>query len=133
MIKNSVFAIGLMSGTSLDGVDLVYVSFTEDDYKDFKIIHAETFPYNLQWKQLLQNAIDLPKKEIQAIDVTYGKYLGDLINQFISNYKIDTVDFIASHGHTIFHKPEMGFTWQIGDGKTIANTTHQKVICDFRT
>jgi len=133
MIKNSLFAIGLMSGTSLDGVDLVYVSFTEDDYKDFKIIHAETFPYNLQWKQLLQNAIDLPKKEIQAIDVTYGKYLGDLINQFISNYKIDTIDFIASHGHTIFHKPEMGFTWQIGDGKSIANTTRKKVICDFRT
>lgn len=133
MMKKLIFTIGLMSGTSLDGVDLVYVSFTEDSYEDFEIIHAQTFPYNQQWKQLLQNAIDLPKKEIKAIDITYGKYLGDLVNQFISNYKIDTVDFIASHGHTIFHKPDMGFTLQIGDGQTIANTIQQKVICDFRT
>lgn len=133
MAKNNVFAIGVMSGTSLDGVDLVYVSFDKDKYTDFKIIYAKTIKYSKEWKQLLQNAIYASQKEVDSLDVVYGNYVGKIINQFILNYKIDVIDFIASHGHTVLHQPEKGITLQIGSGKEIAKITKQKVVCDFRT
>jgi len=122
-----------MSGTSLDGIDLVYVSFNEKNYKDFSIIHAETIPYAKEWKEFLNNAIYKDETELKELDTVYGKYLGQTIQNFIYNYKIDKIDFIASHGHTIFHEPEKGITLQIGNGEEIANITKQKVICDFRT
>jgi anhydro-N-acetylmuramic acid kinase len=133
MIINETFAIGLMSGTSLDGIDLVYVLFKNDDYKDFTIIHAETIPYSKEWKQLLQNAIFSDEATLQKLDITYGQFLGGILNNFISNYKISTIDFIASHGHTILHQPKKGITLQIGSGQEIAKITKQKVVCDFRT
>lgn len=133
MIINETFAIGLMSGTSLDGIDLVYVRFQNDNYKDFTIIHAETIPYSQEWKQLLQNAIFSDAAALQQLDVMYGQFLGGILNNFISNYKITTIDFIASHGHTILHQPEKGITLQIGAGAEIAKITNQKVVCDFRT
>lgn len=133
MNKKEVFSIGVMSGTSLDGVDLVYVKFEKDNYNDFEILHAITIPYTLEWKQLLQNAIHSPEKKLDDLDLVYGKYLGEIINNFIFNFKIKKIDFIASHGHTILHQPEKGITLQIGDGQTIAKITQQKVVCDFRT
>ncbi len=133
MIIDKVFAIGVMSGTSLDGIDLVYVYFNKNNDTDFRIIHAETIKYSRQWKQLLQNAIFSDEKELQQLNITYGKFLGETINHFINNYKILKIDFIASHGHTILHQPEKGITLQIGSGKEIATITKQKVICDFRT
>jgi len=133
MIINETFAIGLMSGTSLDGIDLVYVCFKNDDYKDFKIIHAETISYSKEWKQLLQNAIFSDEVTLQELDITYGRFLGRILNNFINNFKITTIDFIASHGHTILHEPAKGITLQIGSGQEIANITKQKVVCDFRT
>lgn len=122
-----------MSGTSLDGVDLVYAKFNKNEYKDFEIIHAATIPYNLQWKQILQNGIYASKKELESLDNMFGNHLGKVAADFINNYKITEVDFIASHGHTILHQPEKGITLQIGNGQLIAAKTKQKVVCDFRT
>lgn len=133
MMNNDVFSIGVMSGTSLDGIDLVYVKFDTTNYQNFKILHAETIGYSKEWKQLLQNAIHNSKKEIAQFDVMYGKFLGQTIQNFISNHKIDQLDFIASHGHTILHEPDKGITLQIGAGKEIAKITNTKVVCDFRT
>jgi len=133
MIINETFAIGLMSGTSLDGIDLVYVCFQNDDAKSFKILHSETIPYSKEWKLLLQNAIFSDEATLQELDITYGQFLGGILNNFISNYKITKIDFIASHGHTILHQPEKGITLQIGNGQEIAKITNQKVVCDFRT
>lgn len=133
MIIDDVFVIGLMSGTSLDGVDLVYVKFDNNNYTDFKIINAETVAYTNNWKQLLQKAIGFNQLDLDVLNIDYGQFLGEVINDFIAKYKIDTIDFIASHGHTILHEPKIGVTLQIGDGQTIANITKQKVICDFRT
>lgn len=132
-MNNDVFSIGVMSGTSLDGIDLVYVKFDTTNYQNFKILHAETIAYSTEWKQLLQNAIHNSKKEITQFDVMYGKFLGQTIKNFISNHKIDQLDFIASHGHTILHEPDKGITLQIGDGKEIAKITNTKVVYDFRT
>ena len=133
MNKKHVFALGLMSGTSLDGVDVAYVKFHENNYSDFEILFADTISYSKEWKQLLQNAIRFSKKELEDLDITYGKYLGKIVNNFITNYKIGPIDFIASHGHTILHEPEKGITLQIGNGKQIATITNQKVVFDFRT
>lgn len=127
------FAIGLMSGTSLDGVDLVYVSFEKEEMHSFEIIHAKTYSYSDEWKQKFQKAFSQSKSKINELDLEYGNYLGNLINIFIIEFQIDTVEFVASHGHTIFHKPNEGITLQIGNGEIISKIANQKVVCDFRT
>ena len=117
------YAIGLMSGTSLDGLDLVYVKFNNSDYKDFSIIHAETQPYNIKWKSDLKEAITFSKSELKKLDDDYGIYLGKCVNKFIETFSIQEIDFIASHGHTVFHQPDQGITLQIGNGKKITEVT----------
>ena len=133
MNKKEIFAIGLMSGTSLDGIDLVYVKFLKNEYSFFEIIHAETVSYATEWKLLLQQAIHLSSDALLDLDVVYGKHLGSVLVDFILNYKITEIDFIASHGHTVLHQPEEGITLQIGSGVEIAKITQQKVVSDFRT
>lgn len=133
MNKNSISILGLMSGTSLDGIDLAYVTFEKDTYQNFEIVFAETITYTDNWRKILQNALHFGNEKLQALSVTYGEYLGDAINHFVKKHHITSIDFIASHGHTILHQPEKGITLQIGDGQTIANKTQQKVVCDFRT
>lgn len=126
--------IGLMSGTSLDGLDIVFAKITEVENKfSFKIIAAETRPYSIYWEQKLRNAFNASAKEIEKLNISYGTYLGKAVNEFIKKKKLVAIDFIASHGHTIFHKPNEGYTLQIGDGKTISNLTKLTVVCDFRT
>lgn len=133
MMKKEVYVIGVMSGTSLDGVDLVYVKFNRLMYNEFEIICAETLAYNEFWKSNLRKAINFNEEEINKLDIDYGILLGEIINDFVEKFSIDTIDFIASHGHTILHQPEKGITLQIGSGKEISKTTGHKVVCDFRT
>ena len=110
MIINETFALGVMSGTSLDGVDVVYVQFDEADYQNFKILHAQTFPYSKEWKALLQNAIHQSAEELKVLDVVYGQFLAGIINDFMDTYAIKKINFIASHGHTVLHQPKKGIT-----------------------
>ena len=133
MKLKKVYSIGLMSGTSLDGVDIVYVRFDKEDEYSFDIIYSKTISYSNSWKQELKNAFSQSKEELNLLDIEYGKFLGNLVNDFIVKYEIKELDFIASHGHTIFHKPNEGYTLQIGDGNTISQITGHKVVCDFRT
>lgn len=134
MIEKQCNIIGLMSGTSLDGVDIVYTQiFNNDEIYNFKIVQTETIPYSKLWEEKLRSAFTSSKESILKLHIEYGNYLGELVNEFVDKYTISDIDFIASHGHTIFHKPNEGYTLQIGDGQTISNTTGLKVICDFRT
>lgn len=132
-VKKEQHIIGVMSGTSLDGIDLVYVKFDANNYKHFKILASTTVSYSKQWKHDLQNAITFSSDKLTLLDISYGKLLGNEINNFIKNNNIQNIGFIASHGHTVFHQPENGITLQIGSGQEIANITNQQVICDFRT
>lgn len=132
MDTNIIFSIGLMSGTSLDGIDLVYVKFDKTNYQNFQIIEAETVAYSKDWKSTLQKAINYSDEKLKTLDVNYGYLLADEILKFIKKYKLNKIDFIASHGHTVLHQPEKGITLQIGCGKTIANKTKLKVVYDFR-
>ena len=131
-MKTSHFAIGLMSGTSLDGVDLAYVRFDESPELSFEIIHAKTYFYEKKWYEKLSHAYHLNADKLTKLNVDYGFYLGELINQFINQFNIDKIDFISSHGHTVFHKPQERYTLQIGHGAAIAKVTGYKVVCDFR-
>ena len=133
MNKKITRVIGLMSGTSLDGLDLVCVDFHQSDTIDYKIIAADTYSYSNDWQQKLKDAFHFSKSEINNLHSDYGLYLGYQVNRFIQDNQLSNIDFVASHGHTIFHKPDEGYTLQIGEGQTLANRTNLKVICDFRT
>jgi len=126
-------ALGLMSGSSLDGLDIAHCEFCLEDGKwDYKIIEAKTFPYGEEWMIKLRELPNENTKEITKANIEYGKLTASFVNKFIRQYKLKP-DLIASHGHTIFHEPAKGFTLQIGDGLTIAKETGIKTICDFRT
>ena len=130
MGKNIKYRVlGVMSGTSLDGIDLAICTFTKKENWEFKIEKQATIKYSDYWKNRLENLHTKNKKIITTTDVEYGAFLGKKIIPFLDNEK---VDFIASHGHTIFHQPENKYTLQIGDGKTIAKTTGITTINDFR-
>ena len=124
--------IGLMSGTSMDGVDIAYVEFEQNEKWQFNLGVCDTIHYNEKWRNKLSNSFKQSEKEIKQTDIKYGLYLGDLAQKFIQKNKLQ-VDFICSHGHTIFHKPESNYTLQIGNGQSIANQSQKTVICDFRS
>jgi len=126
--------IGLMSGTSLDGLDIVFTRISINNGKyDFELVAAETISYSKEWEYKLRNAFTASKEEIFELTIEYGNYLGEAINAFVRNNNLSEIDFVASHGHTIFHRPDESFTLQIGDGQIISNKTGLKVVCNFRT
>lgn len=132
MIKFNFNVLGIMSGTSLDGIDIIYVSFSYNKYWSFKILNAETIEYSTQWKSTLSQLVIMPMDQLEIIDSNYSEYLASVILDFINNNSIKSIDFIASHGHTALHQPENGLTYQIGNQQLLANKLNQKVICDFR-
>ncbi len=121
-----------MSGTSLDGVDLVYAEFTKNETWNYQIIHAETLPYTDVWKNKLHSAHRYNEFDLKQVNEHYTVYLSDFIQSFIEKYNINKLDFVASHGHTILHEPELGQTLQIGNLPKISKLLGQTVVCDFR-
>jgi anhydro-N-acetylmuramic acid kinase len=127
------FAIGLMSGTSLDGVDIAYCRFIENNGKwEFDIIDATTVEYSEEWIERLTNSMKSDAESLALLNIEYGHYLGSITREFIREKKL-APDLISSHGHTIFHQPEKKLTLQIGDGAAIAAETGIPAVCDFRS
>mgnify|MGYP006147857247 CR=1 FL=1 len=122
--------LGIMSGTSLDGIDLAVCSFIKNQQWEYKIEKSETLKYPIGWKSKLSTTHTKNKSTVEKTDIQFGQYIGQTINTFLNNEKID---FIASHGHTIFHQPENNFTLQIGCGKTISKITKITTINNFRS
>lgn len=131
MAKNEYKIIGLMSGTSLDGIDLVHAIIYPDKWK-FEILHTLTVPYTKKWQEDLGSAIHLSKRQLLELDIDYTNFLADVISSFIAKFSIVNIDAVCSHGHTILHQPEKGLTYQIGNQKELATLIGQTVICDFR-
>lgn len=126
-------AIGLMSGTSLDGLDICYARFEKKDQTwTFKILQAETLPYSHTWESRLKNAVHLSAPDLLALHSEYGFFLGTQVQEFVDRHSIAAVDVVASHGHTVFHQPQRHFTLQIGDGRALKNICGLPVIWDFR-
>jgi len=127
----SILAIGVMSGTSLDGVDIALCRFTEseDDWA-YEIIDAQTVSYSNRWIEKLRNAHHLTAFEFLLLHNEYGIYVGKLIQEFLQGKEIPQL--IASHGHTIFHQPDKKLTFQLGNGASIAAITGITTVSDFR-
>ncbi len=125
--------IGLMSGTSLDGLDIAYCTFTNSENNwNYRIDQTQCIEYDQKFKQQLKESIELPEQELKKLDLEFGKWIGTQLKKFVESNKLE-VDLIASHGHTVHHRPDQGITVQIGDGAQIAMQTGIKTICDFRT
>jgi anhydro-N-acetylmuramic acid kinase len=125
--------IGVMSGTSLDGIDVAHIQFHKNSNKwNFEILENETFPYSNEWVNILQSALGFTEVELKKTNYDYTKHLASVISSFIKKHKIENLDAVCSHGHTILHQPEKGITLQIGNLPEISSLTHQMVICDFR-
>jgi anhydro-N-acetylmuramic acid kinase len=125
-----------MSGTSLDGIDIVCTEYIwEENTWRFEILYCKTYKYSKEVTETLKLATQLPAIELIQLDKQLGKLFGECVLQFIEEFLINkqNIHAIASHGHTIFHQPEKGFTYQIGCGTKIALTTNIPVINDFRT
>lgn len=126
--------IGVMSGSSLDGLDLVFVEFEEVGGKwTYQIQASACYAYDAKWTADLKNAVHLSAYSYLLLHSAYGKYLGQQVNRFIEEFGLQhQVQLIASHGHTSFHAPELGMTGQLGDGATIAAVTGINVVSDLR-
>ena len=124
--------IGLMSGSSLDGIDLVDADFWHDGKWHFEIIAKDNVDYDDEWRQKLADAFYYDKNQLKNIDYQYGKLLGQTTKRFIEKYNLKP-EIVASHGHTIFHRPQEHYTLQIGDGQSLADECGVTVINDFRT
>src|SRR5690606_31412290 len=132
-MENHTYQIlGVMSGTSLDGIDLAFVSFTREEKWEFVIHTADTIPYPAEWKKRLSQGIELDPEKLQDLDKDYTSYLAKVITNFISQHEIVDLDAICSHGHTIKHEPHNGLTLQIGNLPELAELTGHTVVCDFR-
>ncbi|ADR21997.1 anhydro-N-acetylmuramic acid kinase [Marivirga tractuosa] len=134
MQKLTYNAIGLMSGTSLDGLDIAFCKFQmlPDQKWSWEIIECATKQYPDDIKIRLTKAIHLSGLDLHSLDVDLGRWMGSSVKEFITKKNL-TVDFIASHGHTVFHEPENQLTLQIGNPNFLHAVTELPVISDFRT
>lgn len=126
--------IGLMSGSSLDGLDIAFVEITDmrNDWS-FEIKAAGCIPFEDSLKKQLKHAAQLTVPEYLNLHTAFGKWLGTQVNTFIEQNQLHhKVHFIASHGHTAFHDPQNGTSVQIGDGAGIAAVTGLTAITDLR-
>lgn len=135
MTKRWIHVIGLMSGSSLDGLDLCYVRFegTETFEYNYEILNACTYPFSDVWRSRLAHLHQQNAEIYARTHVYFGHYLGELVNRFRKEFDVQKIDFIASHGHTVFHDPSKSYTAQIGDGASLATITGLPVVCDFRS
>ncbi|HNP33021.1 MAG TPA: anhydro-N-acetylmuramic acid kinase [Flavobacterium sp.] len=133
MHKETYNVIGVMSGTSLDGIDLAYIHFSIIDAKwNFEILEAETVSYDDNWLSKLKIAVGFSETELVQLNQDYTVLLANVIKTFIEKHHIQNLDAVCSHGHTILHQPQNGFTLQIGNLPEISRLINQSVVCDFR-
>ena len=132
MIKTEYNVIGVMSGTSLDGIDLVFVNFKVDNSWQFEIIHSGTVSYESTWFETLRGLVSSPIEKLERIDNDYTRHLATIIKSFIKKNNIQQMDAVCSHGHTALHQPENKLTYQIGNKPLLAELLNETVVCDFR-
>lgn len=126
--------LGVMSGTSLDGIDLAECELTcsEESGWTYKLGVTETIAYPSEWKSRLGDAINFSTARLSKLNEDYSFYLGHVISDFIARNELTELNAVCSHGHTVLHQPDEGITLQIGNIPEIANYVGQTVVCDFR-
>ena len=129
--KSYINAIGLMSGTSLDGVDVALIKTNATNY--FELKQFNTYEYSKSLKQNISSFIK-DRKNLSYVTSLLTKFNSKCIKSFLENYNINikNIDIIGLHGHTIFHNPKENWTWQLCDGKSLSNLVNIPVISNFR-
>ena len=129
--KSSINALGLMSGTSLDGVDIALIK--TDGNEEIILKYSKTYPYNQSLVDSIKIFIN-SRKNIKQTSLLITKFHAKSINSFIKNYNLNSneIDIIGFHGQTIFHSPNQKWTWQMGDGKYLSSLVRIPVISNFR-
>ncbi len=133
-MSKTYHVLGLMSGTSLDGLDIAFCSFNigEMGSWQYNIVSATTIVYSNEIKLKLKSLPELSAVKLLKAHHWFGDFCGEMANEFIAKNDLQ-VDFIASHGHTVFHNPAEHYTLQIGSGANLHAKTGLPVVCDFRT
>ena len=124
--------LGVMSGTSLDGVDLALVHFEKKKTWQYKLLKVETVSYPPFWQNCLQELTTYKADVLHQLDLEYTTFLGKIVLEFLARHSITDLDFVSSHGHTALHEPQKGTTYQLGNLPQLAKIIGHKVICDFR-
>ncbi|MBC7748549.1 MAG: anhydro-N-acetylmuramic acid kinase [Methylotenera sp.] len=133
MFKEKYTVVGVMSGTSLDGVDLAHIAFTvKNNNWKFEIVDSETVSYTSDWLNKLKIAVAFSASALETLNQDYTLLLATIISDFVKRKHLTNLDAVCSHGHTIVHQPQNGITLQIGNLPQIASLIHQTVVCDFR-
>lgn len=133
MNKRDYVVLGLMSGTSCDGLDMMLCRIFFDHQWNYEILEFETSPYDSNEVDALKNITNLNAVELMQAHAHWGNVFGEKAKSFLNRFPNVSVDFVSSHGHTVFHQPHNGFTFQMGLGANIAVATRLPVVCDFRT
>jgi len=125
--------IGMMSGTSLDGLDIAFVDFQLVNSKwTFNVLHTDTYEYPKYLRERLSSAVSLDARELVKTDHWFGGFLGELCKDFIEEYKLEP-DLVVSHGQTMFHEPQLGYTLQIGHGADLKKHLQCPLVYDLRS
>ncbi|MDD2965501.1 MAG: anhydro-N-acetylmuramic acid kinase [Bacteroidales bacterium] len=132
MISKPTTILGLMSGSSLDGLDLACCTFRYDKRWHYTIEAAETLPYPETWANDMLALMKGTARQLAEAHAAYGHLTGKMAANFIKRHNIQPA-CIASHGHTLFHDPAQGYTFQLGSGAALAAETGVPVVCDFRS
>lgn len=124
--------LGLMSGTSGDGLDLAYCHFEcQKGVWSYEIRQAETRPFPSDLGQNLAESHLLSGLALALLDVDFGRWMGEQVRHFCQEYQVKPMA-VASHGHTVFHQPTQRLSLQIGNGWALHQASGEKVIADFR-
>lgn len=122
-----------MSGSSLDGVDLVCCEFKLENNKwNYKVLDSYCYEYSKGWQKILANIGSLTAEQYIETDILLGAYYGDLINDFISNKTTSKSELIILHGHTAFHNPKNRYTAQIGSAAAVVAKTNISTVTNLR-
>lgn len=132
-LKRTTNVLGMMSGTSLDGLDLALCRFSPCwDGWEYDLVKADTIDYPPEWTEKLSRAHQMAGFDLMTLHREYGKLCGSIARDYLNDEDLN-IHLIASHGHTVFHEPQKGITFQMGDGNEIAAATGIPVVWDFRS
>jgi anhydro-N-acetylmuramic acid kinase len=133
--NNMVYrAIGVMSGSALEGLDIIFAEFhISSGAWQYTVQAAECYPYTDDWREKIRTAGSLSSIDYLALHAEFGHYIGEQVNRFIEAHQLQyKVQLVVSHGHISFHLPEKKLTAQLGEGASIAAVTGINVVSDLR-
>jgi anhydro-N-acetylmuramic acid kinase len=123
--------IGLMSGTSGDGLDIAFCEFEKKDSWSYTIVDSDTVPFPKKLGKKLKKSHLLSGEKLSQLDVEFGSWMGDQVKYFLTKKSL-SAQAVASHGHTVFHRPSKKISLQIGNGWSLHQSCGLPVINDFR-